>query len=248
MVPLIVGRLPGPRIAEVVLLIVFGIIVGPQVLGIADFDNAISLVSNFGLGTLFFLVGYELDRVIVLGRHGRAAAGAWFVSMALSLAVVGMLDEGGFVRAFLPIAIALTTTGLGTLLPILRDAGENRGEFRPGHARQRGGRRAVSDHCDLGVPERRGTWAALGLLLVFGAVAFVVSRIATGLRGRSISEMIQRGSETSSQTTVRFAVLLMIALLLVSAHLGLDAILGAFAAGIVLRVALPHGDRLSSTS
>ena len=243
MVPLIVGRLPGPRIAEVVLLIVFGIIVGPQVLGIADFDNAISLVSNFGLGMLFFLAGYELDRVIVLGRHGRAAAGAWFVSMALSLAVVGMLDEGGFVRAFLPIAIALTTTALGTLLPILRDAGENRGEF--GRAMLANG--AVGELFPIIAISvflsGRGTWAALGLLLVFGAVAFVVSRIATGLRGRSISEMIQRGSETSSQTTVRFAVLLMIALLLVSAHLGLDAILGAFAAGIVLRVALPHGDR-----
>jgi len=42
---------------------------------------------------------------------------------------------------------------------------------------------------------------------------------------------------------VRFAVLLLVSLLLISGRLGLDVILGAFAAGIVLRVALPDGDR-----
>jgi len=241
--PLLIARLPGPRIPEVVLLIVFGIIVGPQALDIANFDTAISLVANFGLGMLFFLAGFELDRVIVVGQYGRAAAAAWLVSISLSLGVVGVLAAGGFVRAFLPVAIALTTTTLGTLLPILRDAGENRGPF--GRAMLANG--AVGELFPIIAISvflsSSGTWAALALLLAFGALAYLVSRIATGLRGRSISTLIRRGSETSSQTTVRFSVLLMVALLLLSAHLGLDAVLGAFAAGIVLRVALPDGDR-----
>jgi Kef-type K+ transport system membrane component KefB len=241
--PLIVARLPGPKIPEVVLLLIFGIIVGPEVLDIANFDTSISLVANFGLGMLFFLAGFELDRVIMVGQYGRAAATAWLASIALSLGVVGLLAAAGFVRAFLPIAIALTTTALGTLLPILRDAGENRGAF--GRAMLANG--AVGELFPIIAISvflsGRGTWAALALLLAFGGIAYIVSRIATGLRGRSISELIRRGSETSSQTTVRFAVLLLVTLLLASGRLGLDAVLGAFAAGIVLRVALPDGDR-----
>jgi len=129
MTPLIVARLPGPRVPEVVLLIVLGIVVGPGVLGLAQNSPAIDLIANVGIGMLFFLGGFELDRVVMMGQNGRAAAAAWLVSMALALGVVGMLAASGFVRAVLPVAIALTTTALGTLLPILRDAGENRGAF-----------------------------------------------------------------------------------------------------------------------
>src|SRR5450631_53549 len=96
--PLVMARLPCLKIPEVVLLIIFGIIVGPQALDIANFDSSISLVANFGLGMLFLLAGFELDRAIMVGQYGRAAAGAWLVSMALSLGVVGLLDADGFVR------------------------------------------------------------------------------------------------------------------------------------------------------
>ena len=45
----------------------------------------------------------------------------WFVSAAVSIAVTGLLAAAGLVHAFVPVALALTTTALGTLLPILRD-------------------------------------------------------------------------------------------------------------------------------
>jgi Kef-type K+ transport system membrane component KefB len=241
--PLIVARMSRPRIPEVVLLIVLGIVIGPGVLGIAENGPAIDLIANVGLGMLFFLAGFELDRVVMMGHNGRAAAAAWLVSMTLALGVVGMLAAGGFVRAFLPVAIALTTTALGTLLPILRDAGENRGPF--GRAMIANG--AIGELFPIIAISvflsGRGTWAALALLLAFGTIAYVVSRVAVRLRGHPITQVLHSGSETSSQTTVRFAVLLLVALLLVAGRLGLDVILGAFAAGIVLRVALPDGDQ-----
>ncbi len=115
--PLMAARVPGSRIPEVVLLIVLGIVVGPGVLGLAQNSPAIDLIANVGLGILFFLGGFELDRVVMMGQNGRAAAAAWLVSMALALGLVGMLAASGFVRAFLPVAIALTTTALGT--PVL---------------------------------------------------------------------------------------------------------------------------------
>lgn len=49
--------------------------------------------------------------------------------MVLALAVVGALEVTGLVTAFVPVALALTTTALGTLLPILKDNGMLQGTF-----------------------------------------------------------------------------------------------------------------------
>jgi len=45
--------------------------------------------------------------------------------------VTGLLEAVGFVRTFVPIALGLTTTALGTLLPILRDGGMLTGRLAP---------------------------------------------------------------------------------------------------------------------
>ncbi len=45
----------------------------------------------------------------------------WWVSAVIAIVVTGLLAAGGLVDAFVPVAVALTTTALGTLLPILRD-------------------------------------------------------------------------------------------------------------------------------
>ena len=241
--PLVVARMPGPRIPEVAVLILLGIVIGPGVLQLADDSSGVNLIANVGLGMLFFFGGFELDRVVMVGPNGRAAALAWFVSLALALATVGGLAASGFVRAFLPVSIALTTTALGTLLPVLRDTGENRGAF--GRAMIANG--AIGELFPIVAISLflsgRETWEALALLVAFGAIAYAASAVAMRLRQHPITALLRSGSETSSQTTVRFAVLLLVALLLISGRLGLDVILGAFAAGIVLRVALPEGDR-----
>src|SRR5262249_12652786 len=145
-------------------------------------------------------------------------------------------------HAYLPVAIALTTTAIGTLLPMLRDGGETTGDFG----------RAVLANGALGefLPiiaislflSSRGAWESLVLLVSFGLVALLVSHASRWLRGRSVAEIVRFGSETSSQTAVRIAVLLLVGLLFLSGELGLDIVLGAFAAGIVLRVTLPDGD------
>ena len=242
-VPLIVRRMPGPNVPEVVLLLISGILIGPHVLGWATFESSIDLISNVGLGMLFFLAGFELERAVVTGVQGKAAAVAWAMSMCISMAVVGVLAEVGFVRAFLPVSIALTTTALGTLVPILRDAGIIRSPMG----------RAVMANGAIGelfpiiaisvFLSTQGTWAALGLLAAFGIAALALARIVSSARGRWLATAIRSGAETSSQTTVRFSVLLLVALLAAASRLGLDVVLGAFAGGIVLRIALPDGDR-----
>ncbi|MBJ7455514.1 MAG: cation:proton antiporter [Thermoleophilia bacterium] len=241
--PLIVGLLPGPRIPEVVLLLVLGMVIGPHVLDVAESGSAIALIANVGLGFLFFLAGFELDLAVLRGPDGRGAVAAWTIAMVGALAVVGALAAAGFVRAFLPVAIALTTTALGTLLPMLRDSGETTGPF--GRAILANG--AIGEFLPIIAISlflgARGAWHSLALLIGFGAVAFLVSRASRHLKGRSIAALVRMGSETSSQTAVRVAVVLLVALLLLAGELGLDVVLGAFAAGIVLRMTLPEGDK-----
>ncbi len=119
-VPLIVRHMPGPKVPEVVLLLISGILIGPHVLGWASFEPSIDLISNVGLGMLFFLAGFELERAVVTGAQGKAAVVAWVISMCLSMAVVGVLAEVGFVRAFLPVANApITTSSPSRLAPAL---------------------------------------------------------------------------------------------------------------------------------
>jgi Kef-type K+ transport system membrane component KefB len=240
--PLIVGLLPGPKVPEVVVLLLLGIAIGPEALGLATKEGPIHLLNDVGLGFLFFIAGYELNPRVLKGRVGVQAVLAWTVSIVLALSIVGVLYEVGYVKAFLPVAIALTSTALGTLLPILRDAGllDTRlgklvlangavGEFGP----------VLAISLFLG---SRGAWASVVILGIFGTIAVAIDRVPRALFTHRIRAIFERGSETTSQTTLRWTVLLLVGLLLIASEFGLDAILGAFAAGLILRQLTPAGD------
>ena len=126
--PVIVCLVPRLRVPQVVVLIVGGVIVGPQVLNPTE-PQSIELLSNVGLGFLFLLAGYELALALFRQRAGKLAVISWVASAVLAVALVGLLASVGLVRAFVPVALALTTTALGTLLPILRDNDMLRGSF-----------------------------------------------------------------------------------------------------------------------
>ena len=135
--PIVVAFLPG-RVPQVVLLIAGGIVIGPEMLDLARPDD-ITLFANLGLGFLFLLAGYELDPALLRERAGKLAIVAWVISIVLAIATVGALEAAGLVKAFVPVAIGLTTTALGTLLPILRDHHMLEGRF--GRSLVRSGRR-----------------------------------------------------------------------------------------------------------
>ena len=120
--PLLVGLLRLP-VAEVVLMLGFGILFGPEVLGWIQLDEAINLLAELGLAFLFFAAGLELEKHAVRGRSGKLALIGWSVSVALALLAAGALEVAGVIDDFLGVAICFTSTALGTLLPILRDKG-----------------------------------------------------------------------------------------------------------------------------
>jgi Kef-type K+ transport system membrane component KefB len=232
--PVIVALLPGPRIPQVVVLLAGGVLIGPQVLGWAD-RPTINLLANVGLGFLFLLAGYELDLHLFRERPGRLAIVAWLVTVALAAATVGVLAALGFVRAFVPVALGLTTTALGTLLPILRDNDMLGGRF--GRYLLAAGAvgelfPVIAVALFLGASNK---FVALASLVAVGVLALVLSFAPRLVRGNRLERILQEGEGSTAQTTIRWTVVLLLLLLLIAEEFGLDVVLGAFLAGIVLR-------------
>lgn len=234
---------------EVVLLLVLGMLVGPNVLGWAVAGSEVGLLSDLGLGMLFLLAGFEIDVGEITGRGGRRALSTWGVSLGLAFGAVFALGYFGVVSAEVAVAIALTSTALGTLLPILKD----------GHLRNTSLGRAVINHGAVGelgpvvamaiLLSSRGDIESMLVLGAFVLVAVVIGMVpSTVLRaGTHVGAVIRGGSETTAQTTVRLTMLLLITLTGVATAFGLDIILGAFAAGFILRRLVPNGDELLET-
>jgi Kef-type K+ transport system membrane component KefB len=118
--PFIVALVPRLRVPQVVVLIVGGIIIGPQVMHLAE-PKSIELLRppNVGLGFIFLLAGYELELALFRQRPGKLAIVAWVASAVIAGVVVGLLAVMGLVRAFVPVALVLTTTAAGISTPAL---------------------------------------------------------------------------------------------------------------------------------
>jgi Kef-type K+ transport system membrane component KefB len=232
--PLVAMLLPGPRIAQVVLLLVGGVVIGPQVLGL-DPGVEIELISNVGVGFLFLLAGYEFDPVLFRERAGRLAIVAWLASVVVAVAAVTLLEMAGIVRDFIPIAIALTTTALGTLLPILRDNNMLGGAF--GRSMMATG--AVGELFPIIAIalflSATSQYVALLALVVIAALTAVLMGLSQGMRGRALERMVLAGADTTAQSTLRWTIVLLLGLLVLTGEFGVDAVLGAFVAGSVLR-------------
>ena len=90
--PLVVAALPGPRIPQVVILLLGGVLIGPHVLGVAETSD-IKLLANIGLGFLFLLAGYELDPQLLRQRPGELAIVGWMISAAIAVGVAAGLTR-----------------------------------------------------------------------------------------------------------------------------------------------------------
>jgi Kef-type K+ transport system membrane component KefB len=238
-IPLAIRLLKLP-IAEVVLLILAGIAFGPQVLNLIQVDAAINLFGELGLGFLFFLAGLELNMESLRGRAGRLAATSWGVSLLLAIMVAFGLMALGWVSSPIGFAIVLTSTALGTLLPVLRDSGELTTPF----GRMFMGAGAWGEFGPiLAIALFLGTQSALAAMLslaLFSGIAILVAVVPRLFRTTKTINYLQNSHRTSSQTSVRITLLLLIFLLVVAADFGIDVVMGAFIGGIILRRFLPE--------
>jgi Kef-type K+ transport system membrane component KefB len=231
--PIISRLLPG-RPPQVLILILGGVLIGPHVAGFAGSED-IELIAGLGLGFLFLLAGYELDPGLLRERAGHQAVVAWVISTVLAVAVVGGLAALGFVRAFVPVSIALTTTALGTLLPILREQNMLTGTFgRFIFAAGAVGELFPIIAISLFLGAYKTWWEAI-IIASIAALAYLLARLTRLLRRTKVAAIISENRHATSQTTMRITVVLLVGLLLITQKFGVEAALGAFFAGMVLR-------------
>jgi Kef-type K+ transport system membrane component KefB len=244
--PLLLGFAPRLRLPSVVLEIVAGVVLGPSVLGWVEVDLPVSILSLIGLAFLLFLSGLEIDPMRLRGRLLRVAVLGYLVTLALGVPIALGLDAAGWVSSPLLLVIALSATSLGLVVPVLKDAGASDGEV---------GQTAivaatVADFSAIvllsllfsasdGSPGSRLLLIGLFVLLV-AATGLVVLRVG---RSRRLGDVLLRLQDTTAEIRVRFAVLLLIAFTALAERFGLESILGAFLAGVLISVV----DRDSST-
>jgi Kef-type K+ transport system membrane component KefB len=229
---------PAVLVPGVVIEITLGAVIGPDVLDIAERDDILDILSQLGLGFLFFFAGYEIKFDRIRGTPLRLALIGWLMTLALAYSAAGLLAAAGVVLSGLLVGSAMTTTALGTLIPVLRDAGRldtRLGTFVLGAG-------AVGEFgpvliVTLLLSTQSDTLTRALLLVAFVLIAILAALISTGTLGRHW-QFVERQLETSGQLPVRLTVLLLFALVVVAADLGLDVILGAFAAGMILRLVL----------
>ena len=234
--PFVLGLFPRARLPAVVLEIVAGIVVGPSVLGWVHVDQTIAVISTLGLAFLLFLAGLEIDFGRLRGRVLTLTALGFAVSFAIAVIVGFGLQAAGLVDAPLLVAITLSATSLGVLIPVLKDAGESGSTLGQLVI-------AAGSIADFGAiillsiffTGEGGTGATLlliGSLIALGAAVLFAVRGAE--RSMRIRADLLRLQDTTAQIRVRGAMVLLVGFAAIAESLGLEAILGAFAAGAIL--------------
>ena len=239
LVPVVLGLLPRLPVPGAVLEVIAGIVVGPSVLGWVRPDAPVQVLSDLGLGMLLFLAGLEIDIEGLRGPLARLAAFAFAVSAVLGLACAYAFRLAGLAAHPLLLAIVLMSTSAGLLLPLLKDAGEEA----------------------TGFGQLVMTAAALAeivpimlLSLFFSAAAqtpqaqlvslaiFFVLVVLSGIaltrvrRLDRVGRLIGRLADTSAQLRVRASLTLALAFGVLAFRFGFASILGAFAAGLLVRL------------
>ena len=217
----------------------FGMLIGPHGLGIARNSDLLDWFGHrAGLAALFFMAGMELDLEKVKGRPLSIAVRGWVLSLAIALAAAAVLHRLPDIHTPMMVALVLTTTAMGTFLPILRDAGHLDSRFgsfvlAAGAVGEFGPVVVVS----LVLTRVYGAWQEVALMLGFVAISVMAALIALGLRPPRLLKLLERTMHSSTQLPVVFSLLLVAVFVTLSQAIGLESVLGAFAAGMVVGIA-----------
>ena len=243
--PLVARIIPGRFIPETVFLLAAGAVLGPSLLGVIQVSETVDFLSELGLGFLFLLAGYEINPSNLTGSQGKRGLATWLISFGLAFIAVRLSPDFSISHIDgLAVAIALVTTALGTLLPILKERDLLNTPI---------GNSVLSygtwgELCPvLAIAillSTRQTWQTMLILALFVAIAVLVALFYSNTKkyGGKLYALFESGAQTTSQTFVRFTVCLLVALVALSAIFDLDIVLGAFAAGFILRYIIPEGN------
>jgi Kef-type K+ transport system membrane component KefB len=234
--PFLLGLFPAIRLPSVVVEIVAGILAGPSVFGIVEVDEAIEVIALIGLAFVLFLAGLEIELDRLRGRVLRLSALGFALSFAVAVVVGFALKATGQIETPLLVAIVLCSTSLGVIVPVLKDSGEIESTFGQLIV-------AAASIADFGAiilltlffsgeGGPGSTLLLLGALVLLAVVVFFVVRGAE--HSRLIRADLVRLQDTTAQIRVRAAIVLFIGFAAIAEELGLEVILGAFVAGLIV--------------
>ncbi len=238
--PVVARIVPRRLVPPVVLEVLIGFAVGPQGLGLVSATGGVYVLYLLGFGFLLFLAGQEVEVERFRGPTFRLAGASFAVSVAVAFPVAALLRLISSGADLTLLALALTASTLGVIVPVLRDAGEIDTDF---------GQLVV-------MAGSVGEFGALILLtILFSAqpeptyvqVLYVVALAAAAILGaiglrrvwqsRWLRRLLLATDQSTAQLRVRGGFVVLLAFAGLAHKFGVDTLLGAFVGGIVLRVA-----------
>jgi len=214
----LISEIPiGLRLPMVVVEVGLGIVVGPHVLGWASPTGMLGMLGYLGLIFLFFLCGMELDFEAIRGKPLKLAVTGWGLSVVVAFALSALLYWTHFIQAPLLIAVALTTTGMGTLMPILRDSGELGTRFGT-YVVAAGAVGEFGPIVLLSVllTREHTRWIQTALMLFFVLLALLAAGIALLPKTPRIVSFFADTMNSTSQLPVRIAILVLALLIAIA--------------------------------
>ncbi|WP_446808032.1 cation:proton antiporter [Methylomonas sp. 2BW1-5-20] len=227
------------RMPVVVVELLLGILIGPHIFNWVSPDGLVDMLGELGLTFLLFMVGMEINLGEIQGKPLTLAVGGWLVSFTVAMACMYIVHAIGLIQAP-PIlaAVALSTTALGILAPILRDEGilttdfgkllmsaAAMGEFGP--------LMVVS----LLIIPTHSTFLHTVFIVTFVGVTFLIADTAIRARSSSLIDILAQTMQSSGQLPVRICIALQALLVVLAGKFGLNVVVGAFAAGMVVSLA-----------
>lgn len=226
-------------IPDAIWLLLFGVLIGPHVLKLAQMTESIEFLREIGMGFLFLLAGLEISTDDMKAHQGKKAMVTWLMSFILAVGVGYLISKGNIAFAIV-LAVATTSTALGTLLPILKDSNMINKPIG----------KSILIHGAYGellpiimmslLLSTVSPWRSALILIIFTLLAFliVVAPIRFIRKVPLLGKAILSASHTTMQTTLRITIFVLVSLMLLTAILELDIALGAFVAGIFMNVIL----------
>jgi Kef-type K+ transport system membrane component KefB len=217
---------------------VLGIVIGPSGLGWVEPDLHVSILALLGLAFLIFLSGLEIDVQRLRGRILRLTSIGFAVSFAIAVVLGLGLKAGGLVKSPLFVAIVLVASSVGVIVPVLKDSGDISSSFGQLVV-------AAASIAEFGSIillslffSSNGSASTAGTLILLGGFGLVVLLVGLAIAGvehsMSFTHVLQGLQDTTAEIRVRAAFVLLIGFAALADTVGLETILGAFAAGALL--------------
>jgi len=249
LLPLLKSLLRQRRLPLVVVEIVAGIIVGHSGLNLIEAGPALDFLALFGFTYLMFLSGLEMDYDMLMplspGKRARAwlshplsVGGFTFVAtLGMALSVAYVLVAMGMIQHPFMVALILSTTSLGIVVPVLKE----RGMIATRYGQTLLVSAVVADFGTMLLITAAAAAISRGLtldlllgllLLALVAVSVRLGRWATAIPG--LQHLAEELAHTTTQLQVRATFALMVTFIVLSKWFGVEIILGAFLAGTVI--------------